>query len=55
MPWTAFAVDDLDAQHARLRALGVKFVSEPTTAGDVRQAVIDDTCGNLIQLYQVLD
>jgi catechol 2,3-dioxygenase-like lactoylglutathione lyase family enzyme len=54
VPWTAFAVDDLDAQHARLRALGVRFVSEPSTAGDVRQAVLDDTCGNLIQLYQVL-
>jgi predicted enzyme related to lactoylglutathione lyase len=52
IPATSFAVDDLDAEHARLSALGVRFTMEPTTVGPVRVAVLDDTCGNLIQLAQ---
>ena len=32
---------------------GVEFAQEPTAAGPVNPAVFDDTCGNLIQLFQV--
>ena len=49
---TAFMVDDIHAEYARLRASGVVFKSPPTPAGPVVLAVFDDTCGNLIQIYQ---
>lgn len=50
----SFQVDDLDAQCQRLKQSGVRFVREPMDAGAVRVAVLDDTCGNLVQLVQVL-
>ena len=52
IPFTSFAVDDVAAEHERLRALGVRFTQEPTQMGDVTTAVLDDTCGNLIQIVQ---
>lgn len=52
IPFTAFEVDDIDAEHARLRDLGVRFTRDPVEAAGVRYAVFDDTCGNLIQIYQ---
>ncbi len=45
-----FAVDDVQAEYDRLRALGVRFTQEPQSMGPVTTAVLDDTCGNLIQL-----
>ncbi|UXU85568.1 VOC family protein [Burkholderia sp. S-53] len=53
IPAASFQVDDLDAEFARLTAHGVRFTLEPMDAGPVRIAVIDDTCGNLIQLMQM--
>ncbi|TKR33953.1 VOC family protein [Luteimonas gilva] len=53
IPATSFQVDDIDAEYARLRSLGVSFAREPVDVGNVRMAVFDDTCGNLIQLMQV--
>jgi catechol 2,3-dioxygenase-like lactoylglutathione lyase family enzyme len=50
IPFTQFAVDDVHTEFERLRTLGVRFTQEPTTMGDVTTAVLDDTCGNLIQL-----
>ena len=50
---TAFAVEDIRKEYERLKELGVAFRMEPTEMGPVTQAVFDDTCGNLIQLYQV--
>ncbi len=52
IPWTSFAVDDVNAEYERLRDLGVRFTQEPTDMGPVTTAVLDDTCGNLIQLAQ---
>ncbi|MFC5908808.1 VOC family protein [Streptacidiphilus monticola] len=52
IPATSFAVDDVRAEYARLRALGVTFTQEPTDMGPVVTAVLDDTCGNLIQIAQ---
>lgn len=52
IPFTSFAVDDLHAEHERLRGLGVRFTQEPLDHGPVVTAVLDDTCGNLIQLAQ---
>ncbi|MER5207233.1 VOC family protein [Streptomyces sp. NPDC002825] len=53
IPATSFAVDDVRAEYERLRALGVRFTQEPTEAGPVTIAVLDDTCGNFIQLVQM--
>ena len=50
IPFTAFTVDDVAAEHARLSALGVVFTQPPTSMGPVTTAVFDDTCGNLIQI-----
>ncbi|ANH95202.1 MULTISPECIES: VOC family protein [unclassified Streptomyces] len=50
IPATSFAVDDVHAEFERLRGLGVRFVQEPLETGPVTTAVLDDTCGNLIQL-----
>lgn len=49
----SFQVADLAAEHARLVAKGVHFVTEPMDAGPVLTAMFDDTCGNLIQLMQM--
>ena len=53
IPYTSFSVDDASAEFERLRALGVRFVQEPTTMGPVTVAVFDDTCGNLIQIARM--
>jgi catechol 2,3-dioxygenase-like lactoylglutathione lyase family enzyme len=50
IPATAFAVRDVHAEFARLRGLGVRFTQEPLEMGPVTTAVLDDTCGNLIQI-----
>jgi catechol 2,3-dioxygenase-like lactoylglutathione lyase family enzyme len=52
IPFTMFAVDDIQQEYERLRGLGVSFILEPTPAGPVTIAVFDDTCGNLIQIAQ---
>ncbi len=53
IPATSFQVQDLNAEFARLRELGVVFTLEPMDAGAVRMAVLDDTCRNLIQLVEM--
>jgi catechol 2,3-dioxygenase-like lactoylglutathione lyase family enzyme len=50
IPFTFFAVDDVRAEFDRLRGLGVRFTQDPTEMGPVTTAVLDDTCGNLIQI-----
>jgi catechol 2,3-dioxygenase-like lactoylglutathione lyase family enzyme len=52
IPCTAFAVDDVRAEFERLSGLGVRFTQEPVDMGPVTTAVLDDTCGNLIQIQQ---
>ncbi len=48
-----FVVDDIQAEYEDLKARGVRFTMEPTSMGPTTVAVLDDTCGNLIQLVQV--
>jgi catechol 2,3-dioxygenase-like lactoylglutathione lyase family enzyme len=52
IPFTSFAVDDIHAEYDRLQALGVQFTQPPVEMGPVTTAVLDDTCGNLVQLAQ---
>jgi catechol 2,3-dioxygenase-like lactoylglutathione lyase family enzyme len=54
IPFTSFAVDDVRAECERLRELGVRFTQEPTDMGNVTTAVLDDTCGNLVQIAQMI-
>jgi catechol 2,3-dioxygenase-like lactoylglutathione lyase family enzyme len=50
IPFTSFAVPDVHAEAERLRSLGVTFTQDPLEMGPVTTAVLDDTCGNLIQI-----
>lgn len=50
IPFTSFAVEDVHAAHRDLHARGVTFLQPPTAMGPMTTAVLDDTCGNLIQL-----
>jgi catechol 2,3-dioxygenase-like lactoylglutathione lyase family enzyme len=50
IPFTSFAVDDAAAEYERLRAKGVRFTQAPVEMESVTTAVLDDTCGNLIQI-----
>ncbi|MEA2429658.1 MAG: hypothetical protein QOF65_1974 [Thermoleophilaceae bacterium] len=50
IPVTSFAVDDVDQEVGRLESLGVRFTQPPVGMGPVTTAVLDDTCGNLIQI-----
>ena len=54
IPYTSFAVDDVQAEHERLSGLGVTFTQPPTAMGPVTTAVFDDTCGNLIQIAAMI-
>ncbi len=47
-----FLVSDVQAEHDRLAAKGVKFTTPVTKVTGSIIAVLDDTCGNLIQLFQ---
>lgn len=53
LPWAQFNVENLDLEYDRLSALGVKFTMEPTDISTAKIAVLDDTCGNLIQLIEI--
>lgn len=52
IPFTSFAVPDVAAEYQRLSGLGVRFTQPPTDLGAVVTAVLDDTCGNLIQIAE---
>jgi catechol 2,3-dioxygenase-like lactoylglutathione lyase family enzyme len=53
IPFTSFAVDDVEREFERLSAAGVRFTQPPTAMGPVTTAVLDDTCGNLIQIAEM--
>ena len=54
IPFTQFEVDDVQEQYERMVKQGVSFSVQPTEMGTVKLAVFDDTCGNNIQLVQML-
>jgi catechol 2,3-dioxygenase-like lactoylglutathione lyase family enzyme len=54
IPFTAFYVADIDKEYQRLVDLGVAFSMGPTQMGPTKLAVFNDTCGNNIQIFQVL-
>lgn len=54
IPATSFAVEDVEKEYERLVQLGVEFTIKPTKSVGAIIAVFNDTCGNLIQIHQVL-
>ncbi len=52
-PAIQFIVKDAQAEHDRLAAKGVKFTKPVTPVTGSIIAILDDTCGNLIQLTQL--
>ena len=52
IPWTSLASGDVEKEHARLTRLGVVFRMKPTKMGPTSVAVFEDTCGNLLQIFQ---
>ena len=53
IPFTAFQVDDIQKEYERMKSLGVVFTQKPIRVGTTILSVFDDTCGNLIKIYQV--
>jgi len=53
IPYTAFEVDDIQKEYGRMKKLGAQFTMEPTNMGTTTVAIFEDTCGNLIQIYQI--
>lgn len=54
IPYTQFNVDDLQEEYERLIQLDVEFSMKPTEMGNVKIAILDDTCGNKIQLIEMV-
>ncbi|MEZ5308907.1 MAG: VOC family protein [Pyrinomonadaceae bacterium] len=54
IPYTQFGVDDVQKEFERLQGLGVEFSVQPTEMGTVKIAVFNDTCGNNIQIVEML-
>lgn len=52
MPVIVFGVEDIYKEYERMKNLGVVFRREPTKTGQGIETVFEDTCGNLIQLFQ---
>lgn len=53
LPAIVLGVDNVQKEYDRLKGLGVVFSQEPTVTDWGTQAVLDDGCGNFIQLHQV--
>jgi predicted enzyme related to lactoylglutathione lyase len=53
IPFTAFLVNDIQQEYERMKELGVEFTMEPTNMGVWTAAIFDDTCGNLIEMFQI--
>jgi hypothetical protein len=54
IPWTQFNTDNVQQEYERLISFGVEFRVKPTEMGTVKVAVFNDTCGNNIQIVQML-
>jgi predicted enzyme related to lactoylglutathione lyase len=54
IPWTQFNTDNVQQEYERLTSFGVEFSVKPTEMGTVKVAVFNDTCGNNIQIVEML-
>jgi predicted enzyme related to lactoylglutathione lyase len=53
-PAANFFTDDLKAEYDRMKAHGAEFTMPPTDVTASRIAMVKDTCGNLIQITQLM-
>ena len=53
-PAAMFFTDDVQADYERMKARGAEFTMAPTDVTASRIAILDDTCGNRIQLTQLM-
>ena len=53
LPAIVFSVEDIQSEFERLKKLGVRFIKEPTKTQFGIESVIEDNCGNLLQLHQL--
>jgi predicted enzyme related to lactoylglutathione lyase len=53
-PAAMFNTDDLQADYERMKAAGAEFVMPPTDATGSKIAQVNDTCGNIIQITQLM-
>jgi predicted enzyme related to lactoylglutathione lyase len=53
LPVIVFGVEDIHKEYDRLKKLGVVFRKPPTVTDAGVEAILEDTCGNLIQVYQL--
>ena len=54
IPCTQFNVENVESEYERLTKLEVEFSMKPTEMGTAKLAVFHDTCGNNIQLVEIL-
>lgn len=52
-PAAMFFTEDVQADYERMKALGAQFAMPPTDVTASRIAMVNDTCGNLIQLTEL--
>jgi predicted enzyme related to lactoylglutathione lyase len=52
-PAAMFFTDDIKAEYERIKAQGAEFTMPPTEVTGSTIALLNDTCGNLIQLTQL--
>jgi predicted enzyme related to lactoylglutathione lyase len=53
-PAAMFSSDDVQADYERMKSRGAEFTKPPTDVTASKIAVVNDTCGNLIQLTQLV-
>jgi predicted enzyme related to lactoylglutathione lyase len=53
-PAANFYVDDVQADYERMKARGAEFTMPPTDVTASKIATLNDTCGNLIQVTQLM-
>jgi predicted enzyme related to lactoylglutathione lyase len=53
-PAAMFSSDDVQADYERMHARGAEFTMPPTDVTASRIAILNDTCGNLIQVTQLM-
>ncbi len=54
LPAAMFFTDDLQAEYERMKARGAEFTMPPKDVTGSKIAMLNDTCGNLIQVTQLM-
>jgi predicted enzyme related to lactoylglutathione lyase len=53
-PAVMFSSDDVEADYQRMKSRGAEFTMPPTDVTASKIAMVNDTCGNLVQLTQLM-